>query len=146
DGGLALRPFDDVYAATELDHTADTAADSPAIIIYTSGTTGRPKGALHGHRILPAHMPGVRSAFMNAPQSGDVFWTPADWAWIGGLFDVLFPALALGCPVVATPDKFTPSRAVEILSRHKVPGAFIPPTALQQMRSIGVDKPAARGI
>ncbi|MDV6210233.1 AMP-binding protein [Rhodococcus erythropolis] len=135
-----------VDSAAESAELAATGPDSHAIIIYTSGTTGNPKGALHGHRILLAHMPGMRTAFDNAPQRGDVFWTPADWAWIGGLFDVLFPALALGCPVVATPDKFTPSRAVEILSRHKVTGAFIPPTALKQMRSIGVDGTAARGI
>ena len=64
---------------------SDTGPQTPAIIIYTSGTTGHPKGALHGHQILPAHMPGMRTAFMNAPQPGDVFWTPADWAWIGGL-------------------------------------------------------------
>jgi acetyl-CoA synthetase len=144
--GVTVRPFDDVYAATELEHTADTESDSPAIIIYTSGTTGRPKGALHGHRILPAHMPGVRTAFMNAPQPDDVFWTPADWAWIGGLFDVLFTALAMGCRVVATPGKFTAEGAVGVMRRHRVTAAFVPPTALKQMRSAGLTAADTDGL
>jgi acetyl-CoA synthetase len=142
-----VLPFHElVDNAAECPATAATTADSHAIIIYTSGTTGNPKGALHGHRVLPAHMPGVRIVFDNAPQPGDVFWTPADWAWIGGLFDVLFPALALGCPVVAMPGKFTPSRALDIMRRHEVTVSFIPPTALKQMRSMGVDRTAAAGV
>ena len=142
-----IRSFESsVHAAAEAESTVATRSDSDAIIIYTSGTTGSPKGALHGHRILPAHMPGVRTAFDGAPQPGDVFWTPADWAWIGGLFDVLFPALALGLPVVATRDKFTGPRALEIMQRHKVTASFIPPTALKQMRSSGVDRSAADGV
>lgn len=134
-----------VADAAEDPAIAETDADGHAIIIYTSGTTGNPKGALHAHRVLPAHMPGVRTAFGNAPQPLDVFWTPADWAWIGGLFDLLFPALAMGCPVVATPDKFTPSRALEVMKRHRITASFIPPTALKQMRSTGVDRAAAEG-
>lgn len=135
-----------IGSATEAENTAATSPDSPAIIIYTSGTTGNPKGALHGHRVLPAHMPGVRTAFDEAPQPGDVFWTPADWAWIGGLFDVLFPALALGCPVVATADKFSGRRALEVMRRHKVTASFIPPTALKQMRSSDVDATTAAEV
>src|SRR3546814_6421353 len=67
----------------------DTAADDPAVIIYTSGTTGQPKGALHAHRVLLGHLPGVEISHNLFPQDGDRMWTPADWAWIGGLFDVL---------------------------------------------------------
>ncbi|MBY4130202.1 AMP-binding protein [Rhodococcus fascians] len=142
-----IKNFDaSVDAADEAESTVATNSDSDAIIIYTSGTTGSPKGALHGHRILPAHMPGVRTAFDGAPQPGDVFWTPADWAWIGGLFDVLFPALAMGLPVVATRDKFTGPRALEIMRRHRVTASFIPPTALKQMRSSGVDRSASDGV
>ncbi len=42
--------------------TVDTSAEDPAIIIYTSGTTGPPKGALHAHRFLLGHLPGVAAA------------------------------------------------------------------------------------
>lgn len=133
----------EVESQAESSDFVATGPESPAIIIYTSGTTGNPKGALHGHQILLAHMPGVRTSFGNAPQPHDVFWTPADWAWIGGLFDVLFTVLSLGCPVVATPEKFEPQRALEVLERHRVTCAFIPPTALKYMRSSGVDADSA---
>jgi acetyl-CoA synthetase len=75
-----------------------------------------------------------------------VFWTPADWAWIGGLFDVLFTALAMGCPVVATPGKFTAESAVDVMRRHRVTAAFVPPTALKQMRSAGLTAADADGL
>jgi acetyl-CoA synthetase len=75
---------------------ANTTSDDPAVLIYTSGTTGGPKGALHGHRILFGHLPGFELSHNFFPQGGDIFWTPADWAWIGGLVDTLFPALHHG--------------------------------------------------
>ncbi len=53
--------------------------------------TGDPKGALHAHRVLLGTCGGGTAAEL-FPQPGDRFWTPADWAWIGGLFDVLLPA------------------------------------------------------
>jgi acetyl-CoA synthetase len=71
-----------------------TRADDPALIIYTSGTTGPPKGALHAHRVLLGHLPGVEFPHNFFPREDDRFWTPADWAWIGGLIDVLLPRLA----------------------------------------------------
>lgn len=145
-GSVGIHDYDtELDAEPESNRTAQTGPRTPAIIIYTSGTTGNPKGALHGHQVLLAHMPGVRTAFGNAPQPQDVFWTPADWAWIGGLFDVLFTALSLGCPVVATPEKFVPEKALDLLRRHRVTCAFIPPTALKQLRSSGIDARTAAG-
>ena len=79
------------------------------MMIFTSGTTGPPKGALHGHRVLLGHLPGVQMAHEFLPQPGDLLWTPADWAWAGGLLNVLLPALYLGVPVVAARfEKFDP--------------------------------------
>lgn len=118
----------------------DTAADDPAVLIYTSGTTGAPKGALHAHRVLLGHMPGVQLPHDFFPQPGDRFWTPADWAWIGGLFDVLMPSLYGGVPVLAGPSgKFDPEAAVALMARHGVRNAFLPPTALRLMRQAGVE-------
>ena len=74
--------------------------DDPAMIIYTSGTTGNPKGALHAHRVLLGHLPNVEMVHDFLPKPGDLMWTPADWAWIGGLFNALFPAWYHGVPVV----------------------------------------------
>ncbi len=114
-----------------------TQPEDPAIIIYTSGTTGSPKGALHGHGILLGHLPGVSLPHDLAPRKGDLFWTPADWAWIGGLFDVLFPALHWGLPVVAhRMTRFDPERAFGIMERWGVRNAFLPPTALKMLRAI----------
>ncbi|TYC69968.1 AMP-binding protein [Stappia sp. BW2] len=115
----------------------DTAPDDPAIIIYTSGTTGQPKGALHGHRVLLGHLPGVEMSHDLLGQPGDRIWTPADWAWIGGLLDVLMPALYLGVPVVACRfRKFTADAAFQLLQDQKIRNTFLPPTALKMMRQV----------
>jgi acetyl-CoA synthetase len=116
----------------------DTAAEDPALIIYTSGTTGKPKGALHAHRVLLGHLPGVQLPHDFFPQPGDLYWTPADWAWIGGLLDVLLPSLYLGVPVLAhRARKFDPEEAFSLIGRHGVRNAFLPPTALKMMRPVG---------
>ncbi|MBW3096489.1 AMP-binding protein [Pseudohoeflea sp. DP4N28-3] len=117
--------------------------DDPALMIFTSGTTGAPKGALHGHRVLAGHIPGIQFHHEFMPQPDDLMWTPADWAWAGGLLNVLLPALLLGVPVVSSPaQKFDPELAFRILEEMGVRNAFIPPTALRIMRS--VENPAAR--
>lgn len=116
---------------------ADTGPDDPALIIYTSGTTGKPKGALHAHRVLLGHLPGVQLPQEFFPQAGDLFWTPADWAWAGGLLDVLLPSLYFGIPVLASrARKFDPDAAFDLMARQKVRNAFLPPTALKLMRQV----------
>jgi acetyl-CoA synthetase len=114
----------------------DTFADDPAMMIYTSGTTGPPKGALHAHRVLLGHLPGIELPHDFFPQPGDLFWTPADWAWAGGLLDALLPALHHGVPVVARRfDKFDPEVAFALMAQQGVRNAFIPPTALRMLRA-----------
>ncbi|MCF8501291.1 MAG: AMP-binding protein, partial [Rhodospirillum sp.] len=115
----------------------DTAADDPALVIYTSGTTGKPKGALHAHRVLLGHLPGVEMPHDFFPREGDLFWTPADWAWIGGLLDVLLPSLFHGKPVLAhRAAKFDPDAALDLMARHRVRNVFMPPTALRMIRHL----------
>jgi len=132
---------DAVTLGPELDRASDahevqsTPAGAPAIIIYTSGTTGPPKGALHAHRVLLGHLPGVQWPHDFFPKPGDRFWTPADWAWIGGLFDVLMPSLYFGMPVVASREgRFEADAAIDLMIRHEVRNVFMPPTALRLMR------------
>ena len=126
---------------------ADTGSEDPAVIIYTSGTTGKPKGALHGHRMLTGHLPGVSISHDHLGQPGDCLWTPADWAWIGGLFDVAMPGLALGVPVVAARlDKFTPDTCAEVIRLGEVRNVFFPPTALRMLKAAGQGLRALRSV
>jgi acetyl-CoA synthetase len=121
-----------------------TGPEDPALIMYTSGTTGPPKGTLHAHRVVLGHLPGVEMPHEFFPQPGDLFWTPADWAWAGGLLDVLWPSWHHGIPVLAhRARRFDPEAAFALMARHGVRNAFLPPTALKLMR--GVSDPARFG-
>ena len=125
--------------ASEKFPTVETGPDDPAIIIYTSGTTGNPKGALHAHRVLLGHLPNVEMAHDFLPKPGDLMWTPADWAWIGGLFDALFPAWYHGVPMLGhRAKKFEPQAAMQLMADHGVRNVFLPPTALKLMRQADV--------
>ena len=136
DGEAGTVPFHAALAQESDDYTpVNTAADDPAVIIYTSGTTGKPKGALHAHRVLLGHLPGVEMSHEFFPENAALMWTPADWAWIGGLLDVLLPAWHHGVPVLARRfEKFDGTSALELMARHGVTHTFLPPTALKMMR------------
>ncbi|WP_420567016.1 AMP-binding protein [Thalassovita sp.] len=127
--------------------TAHTAPEEPAVLIYTSGTTGAPKGALHAHRVLIGHLPGVEVSHDFLGREGDCLWTPADWAWIGGLFDVLMPGLALGVPVVAARmDKFSVAECQRIVAATSVRNVFFPPTALRMLKAEGAALSGLRSV
>ncbi len=119
--------------------TVDTSADDPALIIYTSGTTGNPKGALHAHRVVLGHLPNVEMCHDFLPKPGDLMWTPADWAWIGGLINALFAAWYHGVPIVGhRARKFEPQAAMQMMADHGIRNVFLPPTALKLMRQADV--------
>ena len=129
--GLAAQ----MSGASDAFDTADTRAEDPAMLIYTSGTTGDPKGALQAHRGLIGHLPGVEFPHRYLPQENDLLWTPADWAWAGGLLDVLLPGLFHGLPVLAKRfSKFEPEAVFDLMARHKVRNTFMPATALRMLR------------
>ena len=130
--------FWDLVASASDSHTpADTAADDPALLIYTSGTTGPPKGALNAHRCLVGNLPGFELSHNFFPRKGDLMWSPADWAWTGGLLDALVPALRYGVPVLGYEGgKFDPERAFALIEKYRVRNSFIPPTALKLMMQV----------
>ncbi|WP_376091432.1 AMP-binding protein [Roseomonas sp. CCTCC AB2023176] len=136
-GADALDLHEELARAADDTPIVPTAPDDPALIIYTSGTTGAPKGALHGHRVLRGHLPGVEMPQEGFPAPGDLFWTPADWAWIGGLLDVLLPSLFHGVPVLSLRmAKFDPEACLTLMARQGVTRAFLPPTALKMLRAV----------
>jgi acetyl-CoA synthetase len=110
-----------------------TLAEDPAVLIYTSGTTGPPKGALIPHAALIGNLPGFVASQNWFPRPGDVFWSPADWAWTGGLMDALLPTLYFGFPIVSYRGRFSPDKALELMQRHGVTNSFLFPTALKMM-------------
>jgi acetyl-CoA synthetase len=110
-----------------------THANDAAVLIYTSGTTGPPKGALIPHRALIGNLSGFVCSQNWFPKRGDVFWSPADWAWTGGLMDALLPTLYFGREIVAYHGRFSADRAFELLQRHRVTNTFLFPTALKAM-------------
>ena len=135
----------------------DTLADDPAVLIYTSGTTGNPKGALIPHRAMIGNLTGFvcsQNWFGFDPQawptladvvavgpadlatraaSQAIFWSPADWAWTGGLMDALLPALYFGRTIVAFNGRFSPELAFSLMQQHGVTHSFLFPTALKAM-------------
>ncbi len=130
-----------IDAASDEEILVDTAAADPAVVIYTSCTTGKPKGALHAHRVLLGHLPGVEMSQQCFPLDAKLMWTPADWAWIGGLLDVLLPSWHHGVPVLARRfDKFDGKSAFDLLERNQVTHTFLPPTALKIMRATPTNK------
>ncbi|RKF14987.1 AMP-dependent synthetase [Roseovarius spongiae] len=146
DGVTALVPEDETLDTTPVE-IADTGPEDPAVLIYTSGTTGSPKGALHAHRVLTGHMPGVEMSHDFLGREGDCLWTPADWAWIGGLFDVLMPGLALGVPVVAARmAKFNVDECIRITQEASVRNIFFPPTALRMLKAADARIPGLRSV
>ncbi|MCA9542706.1 MAG: AMP-binding protein, partial [Myxococcales bacterium] len=138
-GGVdGARDFDALVEAGSPDFTAvETGPDDPALMIFTSGTTGQPKGALHAQRVLLGHLPCVETHHEFLPQPGDMLWTPADWAWAGGLLNVLLPGLFFGVPVVAARvARFDPEWALGLMEKAGVRNTFLPPTALRMLATL----------
>jgi len=110
-----------------------TRASDPAVLIYTSGTTGPPKGALIPHSAMIGNLTGFVASQNWFPRPGDVFWSPADWAWTGGLMDALLPTLYFGFPIVGLRGRFSAERALQTMRRYRVTNSFLFPTALKMM-------------
>ena len=126
--------WDDLLAKASPRYDAvATKPTDPALVIYTSGTTGPPKGALMPHSCLIGNLPGFTHSHDGYPREGDLFWSPADWAWTGGLMDALLPTLYFGQPIVGYRGRFDPERAFRLIEKYQVRNTFLFPTALKLM-------------
>jgi len=128
-----------IEAASDEFTPVDTGSEDPAFLMFTSGTTGNPKGVVHAHRIVFGEMAFFEPVYDFFPEPGDVLWSPADWAWIAGLMDILVPAWFYGIPVVVDMEgAFDPERALWLAREHRVTLTLIPPTALRMIRASGL--------
>jgi acetyl-CoA synthetase len=129
-----LVPFEEFLAphATHFEPVGSLSRD-PAVLIYTSGTTGPPKGALMPQQALLGNLPGFIYSHDLFPQPGDFFWSPADWAWTGGLMDALLPTLYFGFPILGYRGRFEAEKAFALLQKYAVRNTFLFPTALKLM-------------
>jgi acetyl-CoA synthetase len=133
-GETDVHPWDALLEKASSQFTpVDTRAEDPALIVYTSGTTGPPKGALKPHRVLIGNVPGFVHSHDFLPQPGDLFWSPADWAWTGGLMDALLPSLLFGVPILGYRGRFDAEKAYYLIEKYGVRNSFLFPTALKLM-------------
>ncbi|MCY6379821.1 acyl-CoA synthetase [Hoeflea prorocentri] len=124
----AFRTSSDGFTATY------RGADDPALLMYTSGSTGKPKGILHGHRVLASYTPSINLFFDLSMEDDDaVYWSPSDWAWVGGLLDMLFPAWMAGRTIATSLDRFKADWAYRFMEKHKVTHTFLAPTAIKRL-------------
>ena len=129
--------IESIKAGRDTFANVDTMADDPAFLNFTSGTTGNPKGALQAHRSMLGHLPGAEFGYDFFPQPGDLMWSPADWAWLAGLMDVLMPAWYHGVPVLTfRAQRFDPEQAFAMIGRYQVRTGLFTPTMLRMMRQV----------
>jgi acetyl-CoA synthetase len=109
----------------------ETDPQTPALLHFTSGTTGLPKGALHVHEALVAHVATARIAL--DLHEGDVYWCTADPGWVTGTsYGVLAP-LAIGATLIVDEADFDAERWYDTLERERVQVWYTAPTAVRMM-------------
>ena len=137
DDGSNLDFWSCMAKAADAFTPVDTECEDPSFICYTSGTTGNPKGALHAHRTIFGHLTGMEMFHDFLPEDGDRMWTPADWAWVGGLMNCLICSWHHGVTNVAyRARKYDPEEALRLVADHDIRNTFMPPTALNIMRQV----------
>ena len=138
DSAAGETNFDDCLSQPVGDYTeVITETEDPALLMYTSGSTGMPKGLIHSHRIIHAYLPTLTLVYnLELDYPNAVFWSPADWAWVGGLLDLVLPAWQHGQTVVSSQRRFSAHWAFEFMERYGVTHSFMTPTALKRLAEV----------
>ena len=136
----------DALLATADDYSpvAPTRPDDPALLHFTSGTTGTPKGAVHVHEAVLAHLVTGRLAL--DLHDDDVFWCTADPGWVTGMSYGILSPLANGVRSVVDEGDFDAERWYRILAEHDVTVWYTAPTAVRMMMRAGTDAARAHTL
>lgn len=137
EGGLAfdslMRSANDQFAYVE------TQADTLSTLHFTSGTTGKPKGAMHVHGAVVAHMTTARMALDLRP--GDVYWCTADPGWVTGTSYGIIAPLAVGATAIVDQEEFDAERWYSILADERINVWYTAPTAIRMLMRAGEQLP-----
>ena len=108
-----------------------------AILHFTSGTTGKPKGAIHAHQAVLAHLMTGKMALDFHPD--DIFWCTADPGWVTGTSYGIISPLVNGITSIIDEYDFDAERWINILDKEKVNIWYTAPTAIRMMMKTGAD-------
>ncbi|CAM5331392.1 acyl-CoA synthetase [Eoetvoesiella caeni] len=128
-----ILPWNSLLARQPVDFKpVPTRSDSPALLLYGgTGPSGKTLGTVHAHSTLIGNLPGFVAGQNWFPQTGNVFWSPSEWTWYGGLLNALLPTMYFGRSIVATTAPLSGAGALDILERYRVTNAFFVPGALE---------------
>lgn len=132
---LALQPLMD--AASDQFETARTDPEDVALLHFTSGTTGKPKGVLHVHQAVVAHMETGRVAL--DLRAGDTYWCTADPGWVTGASYGIIAPLTNRCTMIVVEAEFDVPRWYDILASEAVTVWYTAPTAIRMLMKAGTE-------
>jgi acetyl-CoA synthetase len=135
--------WEEVMESASCDYTiAPTDPESTSLLHFTSGTTGRPKGAMHVHGAVLAHM--VTGRYALDLHDDDVFWCTADPGWVTGTSYGVIAPLCCGVTSIVVEAEFDAQTWYSVLEREHVSVWYTAPTAIRMMMKLGAD--AARAV
>jgi acetyl-CoA synthetase len=139
-----LRWAEVVDAASADYSIGATDPESMSLLHFTSGTTGRPKGAIHVHAAVLAHL--VTGRYALDLHDDDVFWCTADPGWVTGTSYGIIAPLANGVTNVVVEAEFDAPTWYSVLERERVTVWYTAPTAIRMMMKLGSGALAGRDL
>ena len=136
--GQGVHRWDDLVGAASPEYTiAPTDPESMSLLHFTSGTTGRPKGAVHVHGAVLAHVVTGHYALDLHPD--DVFWCTADPGWVTGMSYGIIAPLCAGVTNIVVEAEFDAQAWYSVLQQERVTVWYTAPTAIRMMMRLGAE-------